>query len=140
MPLVNVSDNSVLGNLVVREFNPADGYCRDEVLFASGGSATTMPMGTVVAKAAGATTYHKVAAGDLSAAGTVFGVVIGDHYDIKPTFTIAANVQPLVLAYVRGPVQLSDYLIRQANTLTDAQFTTLFGLMKAQGVIVLKAV
>lgn len=138
MPLISVTDNNTLGNLVVREYNPADGYCRDEVTVNST-TARRLAMGTVLAQTADGEDFHVAVAADL-VAGTKFGVLIGDHFDVQPFVDVAAGTDTLVLAYVRGPLQLSDWLIRENNTLSDANFTTLFGLLREQGVIVLKAV
>lgn len=140
MPLVNFNIRT-LGDLVVREYEAADGYCRDEVLFASGNASTVLPLGTVLVKAAGGTTYRKAVAGDVATATNSYAVVIGNHFDVAQVVVVQANVQPLVLSYVRGPLQLSDFLIRANNAgFSESQFQTLFAALKAQGIIVLKAV
>lgn len=128
-----------LGDLVVHELDPSVGYARKVITlnFAAAGDASAVVMGTVVAKAAADTTYHKVVAADLTTAGTRFAVVFGDVYGWKPRFAITAGQNAQAVAFVRDEVVLSDFLIKQVNTqLNAAQIVTLKGLLEAQGILV----
>lgn len=125
-----------LGDLVVHEMEPSVGYAR-KVITLNFAAAGAVPMGTVVAKAAADTTYHRAVVADLTTAGTQFAVVFGDGYSWKPTFNVAATTDTKAVAFVRDEVILSDYLIKQVNTqFNAAQIETLKGLLEAQGVLV----
>jgi hypothetical protein len=125
-----------LGDLVVHEMEPSVGYAR-KVISLNFTAAGSVPMGTVVAKAAADTTYHRAVVADLTTAGTVFAVVFGDAHSAKATFDIAANTATAAVAFVRDEVILSDYLIKLVNTqFNAAQINTLKGLLEAQGVLV----
>jgi hypothetical protein len=133
MPLVDFNIRT-LGDLVVREFSPADGYCREEVTLATG----TYPMGTLVVGTALTATFAKYVAGAAVPAGSVLGIVIGDHYDIRPTFTLASAGLGLVI--YRGPAQVSDFLLKSVNGISTAQMSIVTAQLNAQGVDVLVAV
>ncbi len=133
MPLVDFNIR-VLGDLVVREFSPADGYCREEVTVPAG----TYPMGTLVVGNADLTgSFPKYVAGAAVPAGSILAIVIGDHFDVRETFTKTAASQALVLH--RGPLQVSDFLVRQVNGLNDAQAATVTNALNVQGIDLLKA-
>lgn len=133
MALVNFNIRT-LGDVVVREFSPADGYCREEVTLPAG----TYPMGTLVVGTGVGATFAKYVAGAAIPAGSILGIVIGDHFDVRPTFTLAANGLGLVL--YRGPLQVSDYLLKSVNGITTAQMALVTAQLNAQGVDVLVAV
>lgn len=133
MPLVDFNIR-VLGDLVVREFSPADGYCREEVTVPAG----TYPMGTLVVGTSLSATFAKYVAGAAVPAGSVLAIVIGDHYDVRETFTSTEAAPALVLH--RGPLQVSDFLLRAVNSLNDAQTTTVKNALALQGIDLLKAV
>lgn len=125
-----------LGDLVVHELDPSVGYAR-KVITLNFTAAGSVPMGTVVAKAAADTTYHRAVVADLTTAGTRFAVVFGDAYSAKATFDVAATTNTQAVAFVRDEVILSDYLIKQVNTqFNAAQIETLKGLLEQQGVLV----
>jgi len=126
----------VLGDLVVHEVEPLIGYARDTITL-NFAAASTVKMGQVVAKAAADSTYHAAVVADLTTAGTTFAVVFGDGYGQKASFPVAAATNAGAVAFVRGQVVLSDYLIKAVNTqFNTAQIATLKGLLKNQGVIV----
>lgn len=133
MALVNFNIRT-LGDVVVREFSPADGYCREEVTVPAG----TYPMGTLVVGTALSATFAKYVAGAAIPAGSVLGIVIGDHFDVKDTFTYTAN--GLALVIYRGPAQVSDARLKTVNGLTDAQMVTVATQLNAQGIDALVAV
>lgn len=133
MPLTDFNIRT-LGDLVVREFSPADGYCRDEVTVPAG----TYPMGTLVVGTALSATFAKYVAGAAIPAGSVLAIVIGDHFDVRPTFTTTANSPALVI--YRGPAQVSDYLLKSVNGLSTAQMVTVATQLNAQGIDALIAV
>lgn len=123
-----------LGDLVVREFSPADGYCREEVTLAAG----TYPLGTIVVGTALSATFAKYVAGATIPAGSILAVVLGDHYDVRSTFTLAAAGLGLVM--YRGPAQVSDFLLKSVNGITTAQMAAVTAQLNAQGIDVLVAV
>lgn len=133
MPLVDFNVR-VLGDLVVREFSPADGYCREEVTVPAG----TYPLGTLVVGTTLADDFAKYVAGAAIPAGSILAVVIGDHFDVRETFTYTEEGLALVLH--RGPLQLSDFLLKAVNGLSDAQMAAVINQFATQGVDVLKAV
>lgn len=133
MPLVNFNIRT-LGDLVVREFSPADGYCRDEVTLPAG----TYPLGTLVVGTALSATFAKYVAGAAIPAGSILAMVLGDHYDVRDTFTLTANAPALVM--YRGPAQVSDYLLKSVNGLTTAQMLVVATQLNAQGIDALIAI
>jgi len=133
MPLVNFNIRT-LGDLVVREFSPADGYCRDEVTLPAG----TYPLGTLVVGTALSATFAKYVAGAAIPAGSILAMVLGDHYDVRDTFTLTANAPALVM--YRGPAQVSDYLLKSVNGINTAQMVAVTAQLNAQGIDVLVAV
>lgn len=133
MPLVNFNIRT-LGDLVVREFSPADGYCREEVTLPAG----TYPLGTLVVGTALSATFAKYVAGAAIPAGSILAMVLGDHYDVRDTFTLTANALGLVM--YRGPAQVSDYLLKSVNGINTAQMVAVTAQLNAQGIDVLVAV
>lgn len=133
MALVNF-DIRTLGDLVVREFSPADGYCREEVTLPAG----TYPLGTLVVGTALSATFAKYVAGAAIPAGSVLAIVLGDHYDVRQTFTLTANALGLVM--YRGPAQVSDFLLKSVNGISTAQMAAVTTQLNAQGIDVLVAV
>lgn len=126
----------VLGDLVVHEHEPSIGYAR-KVINLNFVAAQAVPMGTVVASTDAGVSYHLAAVADLTATGARFAVVFGDRYSARPTFNIAATTATPAVAFVRGGVILSDFLIKQNNTqFNAAQIVTLKGLLEQQGVLV----
>lgn len=133
MPLVNFNIRT-LGDLVVREFSPADGYCREEVTLPAG----TYPLGTLVVGTGLGATFAKYVAGAAIPAGSMLAIVLGDHYDVRETFTLTANALGLVM--YRGPAQVSDFLIKSVNGISTAQMAAVTTQLNAQGIDVLVAV
>jgi len=133
MPLTDFNIRT-LGDLVVREFSPADGYCREEVTLPAG----TYPLGTLVVGTALSATFAKYVAGAAVPAGSVLAIVLGDHYDVRPTFTLTANALGLVIW--RGPAQVSDFLLKSVNGISTAQMAIVTTQLNAQGIDVLVAV
>lgn len=133
MPLTDFNIR-VLGDLVVREFSPADGYCREEVTLPAG----TYPLGTLVVGTALSATFAKYVAGAAIPAGSVLAIVLGDHFDVRQTFTLTANALGLVM--FRGPAQVSDFLLKSVNGITTAQMAIVTTQLNAQGIDVLVAV
>lgn len=128
-----------LSDLVVHEMEPSVGYARKVITlnFGAAADASAVRMGTVVAKAAADTTYHKAVVADLTTAGTKFAVVFGDCYSWKPVFSLTAGQNAQAVAFVRDEVILKDWLIKKHNTqFNAAQIETLKGLLEAQGVLV----
>jgi hypothetical protein len=133
MALVSLNIRT-LGDLVVREFSPADGYCREEVTLAAG----TYPMGTLVVGTALSATFAKYVAGAAIPAGSVLAMVLGDHYDVRDTFTLGAPGLGLVM--YRGPAQVSDFLLKSVNGISTAQMAAVTTALNLQGIDVLVAV
>ena len=132
MPLVDINMRT-LGDLVVREFSPADGYCREEVTVPAG----TYPIGTVVFGTDLAATFAKYTTASVIT-DNMLAIVFGDHFDVRETFTSTAAAPALVLH--RGPLQVSDFLLKEANGLSDAELAPVIAALAAQGVDVLKSV
>lgn len=132
MALVNFNIRT-LGDLVVREFSPADGYCREEVTLPAG----TYPLGTLVVGTALSATFAKYVAGAAIPAGSVLAIVLGDHYDVRESFTLTANALGLVM--YRGPAQVSDFLLKSVNGISTAQMAAVTAQLNAQGIDVLVA-
>lgn len=133
MPLVDINVRT-LGDLVVREFSPADGYCREEVTVPAG----TYPLGTLVVGTALDADFAVYVGGAAVPAGSILAIVIGDHFDVRESFTYDAEGLALVLH--RGPLQVSDFLLREVNDLTDAEMAPVIAALALQGVDVLKAI
>ena len=133
MALVNF-DIRTLGDLVVREFSPADGYCREEVTLAAG----TYPLGTLVVGTALSATFAKYVPGAAVTAGSVLAIVLGDHYDVRSSFTSTAAGLGLVM--YRGPAQVSDFLLKSVNGINTSQMAIVTTQLNAQGIDVLVAV
>lgn len=139
MPLV-ARNFRQLSDLVFHEIDPSVGYAR-EVVFVDVGADTTVPMGTVAyrAKAASDAAYTLLSAAGQLLTTNEFVVLFGDEYGCKADITLlAAETTDNAVGYVRGMVQLKDYLLKEAtDSFLDAtQFETLRHLLKAQGVIV----
>lgn len=127
---------NVLSDLVVHELEPLIGSAR-KVINLNFVASQAVPLGTVVASTDAGVSYHLVVAADLVATGVRFGVVIGDRFSFRPTWNIVAATATPAVAYTRGGVILSDFLIKQNNTqLNAAQINTLKGLLEQQGVLV----
>lgn len=132
MPLTDFNIRT-LGDLVVREFSPADGYCREEVTLPAG----TYPLGTLVVGTTLSATFAKYVAGAAVPAGSVLAIVLGDHFDVRQTFTLTANAPGLVMW--RGPAQVSDFLLKSVNGISTAQMAIVTTQLNAQGIDVLVA-
>jgi hypothetical protein len=132
-------ENRTLGELVMYENRPDVALCRDEVIV-NVAADTTLMLGAVLAKGATATAFAPAVAADL-VAGTAFAIVLGDKYNHAEKVFVPKATDTKILSYVRGPLQLSDFLIKKVNTsLTAAQIETLKTLLKAQGIEVVVAV
>lgn len=142
MPLVTRNFRQ-LSDLVLHENDPCVGQSR-EVIFVDVAADTVLPMGAVVyrAKAATDTSYAPLSAAAQLVTTNEFGIVFGDHYGCKAEVTLlAADTVDNAVAFVRGPIQLKDYLVEEFATggdtpiLTPTQFESLCHLLKAQNVI-----
>lgn len=133
MPLVNINVRT-LGDLIVREFSPADGYCREEVTVPAG----DYLLGQVVVGTALTEDFAPYVAGAAIPAGSIVGIILGDHFDVREGFTLTEEALALVLH--RGPAQVSDFLLKEANGLTDVQLVAVTNALATQGIDVLKAV
>lgn len=126
----------VLGDLVQHEHEPSIGYAR-KVISLNFVASQAVPLGTVVASTDAGVSYHLVVAADLTATGVKFAVVFGDRFSFRSTWNIVAATATPAVAFVRGGVILSDFLLKANNTqLTSGNITTLRGLLEAQGVLV----
>jgi hypothetical protein len=138
MPLVTRNFRQ-LSDLVLHENDLCVGQAR-EVIFVDVASDVTVPMGTVVfrAKAATDTSYAVLSNASQLVVTNEFGIVFGDHYGCKDEVTLlAADTADNAVAFVRGPIQLKDWLVEEAvdGVLNATQFQALVHLLKAQNVI-----
>jgi len=133
-----------LSDLVFHEVDPASGYARRVVEISD--TDTEIPMGTVVfrsASAAAGAPFAVAEVGDLHedgvAADVELAVVFGDRYGCKGVFTTGASGNTGAVAFVRGEVQLKDYLIMEALGITDRgsdDYLALKEILERQGVII----
>lgn len=130
-----------LSDLVFHEIDPSVGYAR-EVVFVDVAADTTVPVGMVAyrAKAASDAAYTLLSAAAQLVTTNEFVVLFGDEYGFRSDGIplAAAETADNAVGFVRGPVQLKDYLIKEATSgfLNASQFEQLRHLLKAQDVIV----
>ena len=140
MPLVQRNFRQ-LSDLVFHEFDPSVGYAR-EVVFVDVAADTTVPVGMVAYRAKGASegAYTLLSAAAQLVTTNEFVVLFGDEYGFRTDGIplAAAETADNAVGFVRGTVQLKDYLIREATSsfLNATQFEQLRHLLKAQDVIV----
>lgn len=104
--------------VVEREYAPADGFCRDAVVY-NGTAVAQLPVGTVLGKVT-ATGKYKIAVqtatdGSQNAA----AVVIADLNGHSGYQTTVLNTDLTMLAMTRGPV-----ILKKAGLQIDASFNT----------------
>lgn len=140
MPLVQRNFRQ-LSDLVFHEIDPSVGYAR-EVVFVDVAADTIVPVGMVAYRAKGASegAYTLLSAAAQLVTTNEFVVLFGDEYGFRTDGIplAAAETADNAVGFVRGPVQLKDYLIREATSsfLNATQFEQLRHLLKAQDVIV----
>ena len=140
MPLVQRNFRQ-LSDLVFHEIDPSVGYAR-EVVFVDVAADTTVPVGMVAYRAKGASegAYTLLSAAAQLVTTNEFVVLFGDEYGFRTDGIplAAAETADNAVGFVRGTVQLKDYLIREATSsfLNATQFEQLRHLLKAQDVIV----
>ena len=127
--------------LVVREPHAADALAR-ETITVNITAGATLPFGAIVQRAKGASdaAYDVIAsAGDLVVTNE-FAVVFSDNYfDFKEEIEVPANEDTLVQAYVRGPIvlkrwKMKEYLVDTLG-LSEANAETAFFLLSKQDVL-----
>lgn len=149
MPFETFAYRNRFSDLVVNEYEPSIGYCRESINVTPPAAGAPVLLGTVVFRAKGldpAAAYAPVSAALDLVATNEFAVVIGDEYSFKESYVPnAIQVGEFnSVAYKRGPVILKEYYIKQiaqavgGAALTDAEFITLKELLKDQGIIVEK--
>lgn len=149
MPFIDNTGAKRFSDLVVNELDPRVGYARETINVTSPRMGYTVKMGTVVFRAKSAdplAAYAVLSASTDLAPTNEYAVVYGDHYGFNEEFVLAAeSTNPVAgnaVAFVRGPVQLKEWYIKQiaqdaaGAALTDAQFNNLKELLASQGVIV----
>ena len=143
MPLIPIQE-SKLSNLVFHEIDPSVGYARRVIVLSD--NETDIPMGTVVFRTAASGAVDQdapfaVAEGSDLVAANELAVVFGDHYGCKGVFTTgaAADAPHRAVAFVRGEVQLKDYLLMEALEIEDrdsAEYKALKTILESQGIII----
>lgn len=152
MPFTNRPYAKQLSDIVVNELDPKVGYARETINVTPPAGGAPLAAGTVVyrVKSADPLAAYAVLSADTQVAATnEFAVVFGDHYGFKESFVPSAvdSSNPIAgnaVAFVRGPVQLKDYYLRQiaqdsgGANLSDSEFNQLCELLSKQGIIVEK--
>lgn len=145
MPLIPIQQN-MLSNLVFHEIDPSVGYARRVIVISDNDK--EIPMGTVVwrTKASGAVNQDAPFAVVSDAAAQLvadneLAVVFGDKYGCKDVFTTgaAAAAPHKAVAFVRGEVQLKDYLLMEALEIDDRgsdAYKALKAILESQGIII----
>lgn len=146
MAFESVAYKARLSDLIVNEYEPSVGFCRESINVTPPAASAPVTIGTVV---------YRVKSLDPAAAWTVldadtalvstneFAVVFGDEYGHKESYipnAIVANEFNSV-AVRRGPVVLKEYYLKAITqaapaSLSDAEFGTLKELLKLQGIVV----
>lgn len=146
MPFVDMNTRKRLSDLIVNEYEPSIGYCRESINVTPPAGGATVKVGQVVFRVKSldpAAAYAVLSADTQLVATNEFAVVIGDEYSHKEEFVpnaIQAGEFNAV-SVKRGPIILKEYYVKQiaqdagGAALTDAEFVTLKELLKAQGVI-----
>ncbi|MNQ73481.1 hypothetical protein D3C85_882120 [compost metagenome] len=145
MAFESVAYKNRLSDLIVNEYEPSVGFCRESINVTPPAASAPVTLGTVV---------YRVKSLDPAAAWTVldadtalvatneFAVVFGDEYGFKESYipnTITANEFNSV-AIRRGPVVLKEYYLKAITmaapaSLSAAEFITLKELLKLQGIV-----
>lgn len=149
MPFIDNAGAKRFSDLVVNELDPRVGYARETINVTPPAASGTVKMGTVVfrAKSADPLAAYAVLAGAASLSlDNEYAVVYGDHYGFNEEFVPAAvSTNPVAgnaVAFIRGPVQLKEWYIKQiaqdedGAALTDVQFNSLKELLAKAGIIV----
>lgn len=147
MPFETVAFRSLFSDLVVNEYEPSIGYCRESINVTPPAASAPVKLGTVVYRAKSlnpAAAYTVLDGAGALVSTNEFAVIIGDEYSFKPEYVpnaIQANEFNSV-AYKRGPVILKEYYIKAiaqdaaGANLSAAEFITLKEVLKAQGIVV----
>lgn len=134
MPLI-ATDASRLSYLLLNEYEPSTGYCRD-VLTVNEAAAATFPVGTVLGKVTATGKYKRVEASANDGSQVAVAVVIGDKSGAATDVAVAAATDTPVLALTRGPVVLSaGHLLFGASVNTAPLKQALYGQLKAVGLV-----
>lgn len=145
MPFETVAFRSLFSDLVVNEYEPSIGYCRESINVTPPAASAPVKLGTVVYRAKSldpAAAWTVLDADTALVATNEFAVVFGDEYGYKESF-IPNAIQTgefNAVAVRRGPVVLKEYYLKaitQATpaSLSDAEFVTLKELLKLQGIV-----
>lgn len=146
MAFTSVAYKARLSDLIVNEYEPSVGFCRESINVTPPAASAPVTLGTVV---------YRVKSLDPAAAWTVldadtalvatneFAVVFGDEYGFTESYipnTITANEFNSV-AVRRGPVVLKEYYLKAITmaapaSLSAAEFGTLKELLKLQNIVV----
>lgn len=146
MPFVDISGTDRLSDLIVNEYEPSIGYCRESVNVTPAGAVKVGQVAFRVKSLDPAAAYAVLSDAAQLVSTNEFVVLIGDEYAYKPEYTpnaiVAGEFNSVGVA--RGPVILKEYFIKPiaqdagGAALTDAQFVTLKEVLKKQGIIVEK--
>lgn len=148
MPFTNRGYAKLLSDLVVNELDPKVGYARQVINVTPPASSGTLKFGQVVFRAKSdnpAAPYAVLSAAADLALTNEYAVVFGDEYGLNEEFvpkTISATLEGNAVSFLRGPVALKEFYIKQVAqdsagaALTDAEFGRLKELLSKQGVIV----
>lgn len=148
MAFESVAYKARLSDLIVNEYEPSIGFCRESINVTPPAAGAAVKVGTVVYRAKSldpAAAYTVLDGAAALVATNEFAVVIGDEYGVKESFVpgaIQAGERNAV-ALKRGPAILKDYYIKSIAkaapaSLTDANVVTLVELLKGQSLIVEK--
>lgn len=146
MPFVDISGTDRLSDLIVNEYEPSIGYCRESVNVTPPAAGAAVKVGQVAFRVKSldpAAAYAVVSDAAQLVSTNEFVVLIGDEYAFKPSYVpnaIQAGEFNSV-ALKRGPAILKEYYIKAiaqdagGAALTDAEFVTLKEVLKNQGLI-----
>jgi hypothetical protein len=149
MAFESVAYKARLSDLIVNEYEPSVGFCRESINVTPPAASAPVLMGTIGYRAKSlnpAAAYTVLDADTALVATNEFVVFIGDEYGYKESFVPNAiqTGEYNAVAIKRGPVVLKDYYIKAVAqdaagaALTDANVATLVELLKLQNIIVEK--
>lgn len=148
MAFETIAYKNRLSDLIVNEYEPSIGFCRESVNVTPPAASAPVLMGTIgyrVKSLNPAAAYTVLDADTALVATNEFVVFIGDEYGYKESFVPNAieTGERNAVALKRGPMVLKDYYIKaiaQAApaSLSDAEVVTLVELLKNQGLVVEK--
>lgn len=145
MAFETVAYKARLSDLIVNEYEPSVGFCRESINVTPPAASGAVTVGTVVYRVKSldpAAAWTVLDADTALAATNEFAVVFGDEYGHKESF-IPNAIQTgefNAVAVRRGPVVLKEYYLKAITmaapaSLSAAEFGTLKELLKLQNIV-----